>query len=434
MRDSGYWNALFNINIPGWLPPSAVYGIEGTGIQYTLFAEVKYTVVCDNDNNSFSLLCSPFRSRIRHVETQKSVLLRRLIPSDEGSHTNDNMVLQPRVTYLVKAKCSKDTRFPVDVFSTLQVLATVPEYIDIENHVFPLTIRMRTKGLSADECKRIQVNSVSVDVVQKERYRSSVVEGYRRRHPMSPPKQQPPHLPLRDPHPMAAIYESGLSGCIAYDRSVSREFSILPSGEPGFHSLGEDNYPFAKDADIPVEWQTWYTLESSVPFVHRATDDKTVGWGGPSIIRPSLYSPLISVLHEAVVDLECAYVLPETEEIVTERISFLIPLRFQFFAPDIQLSYGAPGHVSTQSGSPMPSLPSPKPYTSSLPAYSQLFDHNGDRKIDHTTPLPLYTPRASPSASSSSLSSDSDMDSESENLEMREINPLLSSRYGYDSD
>ncbi|KAG6881169.1 hypothetical protein C0992_001651, partial [Termitomyces sp. T32_za158] len=163
---------------------------------------------------------------------------------------------------------------------------------------------------------------------------------------------------------MAAVYESGLTGCISYDRIVSREFSILPPGESGFHSLGEDNYPFAKDADIPVEWQTWYTLESSVPFVHHATDDKTVVWGGPSIIRPSLYSPLISILHEAVVELNCAYTLPETDEIVAEQLSFSIPLRFQSFAPDTRLSHSMPEPVPTQSGSPVPSLPSPKPYTS----------------------------------------------------------------------
>lgn len=32
----------------------------------------------------------------------------------------------------------------------------------------------------------------------------------------------------------------------------------------------------------------------------------------------------------------------------------------------------------------------------SLPAYSQLFDSNGDRKIDYS--LPVYTPNGSPSS------------------------------------
>lgn len=36
------------------------------------------------------------------------------------------------------------------------------------------------------------------------------------------------------------------------------------------------------------------------------------------------------------------------------------------------------------------------PYAQNLPAYSQLFYSNGDRKIDYSIPLPLYT--AHPSA------------------------------------
>lgn len=39
------------------------------------------------------------------------------------------------------------------------------------------------------------------------------------------------------------------------------------------------------------------------------------------------------------------------------------------------------------------------PYVPNLPAYSQLFDSNGDRKIDYSVPLPLYTPQLPPSTS-----------------------------------
>jgi hypothetical protein len=41
------------------------------------------------------------------------------------------------------------------------------------------------------------------------------------------------------------------------------------------------------------------------------------------------------------------------------------------------------------------------PYSQSLPAYSQLFYSNGERKIDYSTPLPLYEPPPSASSSSS---------------------------------
>jgi hypothetical protein len=42
-----------------------------------------------------------------------------------------------------------------------------------------------------------------------------------------------------------------------------------------------------------------------------------------------------------------------------------------------------------------------------LPVYSQLYDFNGQRKIDYSTPLPLYSPRSTTETTSSSLSSDS---------------------------
>ena len=48
-------------------------------------------------------------------------------------------------------------------------------------------------------------------------------------------------------------------------------------------------------------------------------------------------------------------------------------------------------HSGGLSGSidlPLPSAP----YAQPLPAYSQLYDENGDRKVDYNTPLPVYTP------------------------------------------
>ncbi|KAG6837262.1 hypothetical protein H0H93_012267 [Arthromyces matolae] len=447
-EDSGkpcFWNVLFDMPIPGWLPATTVHGVETAGTRYNLFADARYTLVSDNDNSSFSFstLCSPFRSRMRTVEAQKHIVLRRLVAPHEGE--------DPRVTYLINPKFSNNSKFPSDVLSSIQVLATVPEQVDIEHHALPVTIRMRTKNLDASRCKRIRVSTVSMNLIQKEKYRydstsmvfalrsdllkfrSSIAEGYNVRYPISPPKEQPPHHPLRDPHPMAGVYETGLGACMTYKRSVSRDFSILPPGESGVHYLGDNNCPFANDADNSAEEQTWYTLESSVPFVHRAADDRTIDWAGSSLIQPTVHSPLVTIIHEAVIELTCAYILPETDEVVSERLSFTIPLRFRPFAakPSSFYSSAPPPSPcvqphSSQSGPLVPFLPPTKPYSTTLPAYSQLFDHNGDRKIDFNVPLPLYTPRASPNASSCSLDSDySDLE---QGTGMHEQDPLLRSR------
>ncbi|KAG6909618.1 hypothetical protein DXG01_016400 [Tephrocybe rancida] len=449
-----YWNVVFDMPIPGWLPPSTTYGVEDAGVRYTLLAEAKFTFIGENDTSSFFLssLCSPFRSRTRTVHTRKRIQIKRLIAPYEDADTEGDMVLQPRISYLINAKVAKNSQFPPEVLESLQVLTTVPEHVNIERRSFPVTIRMRTKGLDAEKCKRLQVASVSVNIIQKENYRQRATPEYWRRYPLPSPSRQCPDVPLLDPHHWESELDSGLGHVVWSDRrpvrfndEMIREFSLLPPGEPGFYSLGDNNYPFIHDAETTPEEATWYTLESTIPFVHQAPDDDAdiVEWGGHPIIRSSVVSPLVVVSHRTDIELNCTYTAPGSEEAVTERLAFSLPFRFQYFAPDprIQSTTVPPPmqQVPTQSGSPVPSLPPTKSYTASLPAYSQLFDRNGDRKIDYTIPLPLYTPQASPDASpnASSCSLDLgrlDLGDEDEGQEMQEMDPLLASRYDYDSE
>ncbi|KAF5380868.1 hypothetical protein D9615_004146 [Tricholomella constricta] len=420
------WNVVFDLPIPGWLPQSASYGVEEVGVRYGLFAEAKFSVIDDSQSNPWSLatLCSSFRSRAKNEKAHRQIRLRRLMchPEDETG----TAPLQSTITYLVNTNVapdgeSKRLRFPNDVLSKIHVLATVPEHADMESHGFPLVIRMRTKDLAAEECKRIQVSSVSANVVQKERYRTRVPSEYMRRYPLPPRPRQPPHEPLRDPHPISFMYDSGLGVFCAMEENASRSFSLLPPNESGVYTLPGNTYPFENDADTSAEAATWYTLESSVPFVHQAPDGKELDWAGPSLLLPTISSPLVNVAHEVRIELTCTYDIPGGSQVATERLAFAIPLSFAFFAPDTNRCITPPPvhstEETTQSGSPKPSLPAPMPYAPNLPAYSQLFDCNGDRKIDYTVPLPLYTPRSSGSASSSTANLNVDGD---------ETEPLLS--------
>jgi len=58
---------------------------------------------------------------------------------------------------------------PLAVLSKIQVLASVPEYLDVNSNVLPLTLRLRTKGLDEEECKKLQVTEVEIDIVQQEK-------------------------------------------------------------------------------------------------------------------------------------------------------------------------------------------------------------------------------------------------------------------------
>lgn len=60
---------------------------------------------------------------------------------------------------------------PIQVLDKIQVLASVPEYIDIEGRTLPLTLRLRTNGLCEEDCKRLQVTEVIIDVLQREKCR-----------------------------------------------------------------------------------------------------------------------------------------------------------------------------------------------------------------------------------------------------------------------
>jgi hypothetical protein len=238
---------------------------------------------------------------------------------------------------------------------------------------------------------------------------------------------QPPNAPLLDPHPLSFIYESDVFGSTA--GSACRTFSLLPSSSTGTYKLAENNYVFANDA-TPQEVPTWYTMEALVPFVQCSpvkTDAECPEWPGCLNLRPSLSSPLYSVHHDASITLTCTFDLP-SGEIGYEQLNFTAPITFANVAPNmrpvrtwtppaVQRSSAAALSTST---TPPPSWPHTLGFSDLspdllpvLPAYSQLYDFNGERKIDYSTPLPLYSPRPSTEtpvnvSSSTSISPSSD--------------------------
>ena len=230
---------------------------------------------------------------------------------------------------------------------------------------------------------------------------------------------QPPNLPLLDPHPLSFIYDAGFFGYGA--DSISRTFSLLPSPSSGTYKLPQNNYVFANDAS-PEEVATWYTMEALVPFMQCSpANGDNFEWPGSPDLLPSLSSPLYSVHHNASITLSCAFDLP-SGEVAYSQLEFTVPITFANVAPTlppVRIWTPPPAHspgsadVAT-SATPPPSLPrssnmSPDPIPV-LPPYSQLYDSNGERKIDYSTPLPLYSSHPStetPSSTSISPSSNS---------------------------
>ena len=175
--------------------------------------------------------------------------------------------------------------------------------------------------------------------------------------------------------------------------SSSRTFSIMPSNESGNFKLEEDNYIF-KD-DRKEEIPTWYTINTALPFDKGSNAgfeaDGIVPWSDGVGLRPSTCGPLLSVHHQVAVSLTISYDL-ELGGVAKEKLNFKIPVTFANVAP-VNPSRSPPPFLglaaNNSEASSTPSTPTP------LPAYSQLYDQNGERKIDYSVPLPLYTPKAS---------------------------------------
>ena len=151
-------------------------GIEEIGIRYALYATATFINLDEEQPRatwSFSSLCAPFRSRIKSSYAQAPVNLSRFVSAPK-SETAEIPILNYLVNSTPTAPSNQETdkdRIPLDVLSRIQVLASVPEYLDVNDSVLPLTLRLRTKDLDEEECKKLQVTEVEVDVVQQEKCR-----------------------------------------------------------------------------------------------------------------------------------------------------------------------------------------------------------------------------------------------------------------------
>ncbi|KAF8637414.1 hypothetical protein AX17_002909 [Amanita inopinata Kibby_2008] len=405
------WNIVFNFTIPGWLPETTAVNSDEFGVKYALHATAKFTVLNDNHPGSawrIVTLCSPFRSRVRSVCAKKQILLRRFIaPLSNGP------IIFHNLHYLIKTPQSapqpRKTGIPAEILEKIKVIATLPESANMEDEEISVTLRMRTEGLDDTQCRRLQVKEISSNIIQNEKYRLHASGTYLKTYPLPPNSQQPPNEPLIAPHPISVIYECGFAASSESPADVAtRTTSLLPRDETGRSILTGNNYAFAEDA-VPCENPNWYTVEITIPFESGkiAGSDIDRDWMDAAELRPSMSTPLFSVSHEVSLSVTCSYDMPGTDaKQVTERLSFKIPIDLvRVLVPPVP-AHGnmiPPSMLATSSHLQiMPTLPAIPPCI--LPAYSQLYDRDGERKIDYSIPLPLYEPQdALPSTSTSFL-------------------------------
>lgn len=147
--------------------------MEDIGIRYALYATAKFTNVEEEQSTSyFASLCAPFRSRVKSAEATKQIKIRRFM-----SPPQPDVVEPTTLNYLVNSTpasspdLSPKERIPSEVLSKIQVLTSVPDYVNVKDNSLPVTLRLRTKDLCEEECQKIQVTEVAIDLIQEEKCR-----------------------------------------------------------------------------------------------------------------------------------------------------------------------------------------------------------------------------------------------------------------------
>jgi hypothetical protein len=172
------WQAMFDIPIPGWLPASDAYG-DGrqgfSGTQYNLYATARFSNAEETLGRTWlSALCSPFSSKIRvlhakgHAKGHSIILKRFALPPSSGLPNPAAYSITPSARS--PRPEGNQSPIPADIISKVQLLASVPERISVDEDRFPFTLSIWTPSLSESQAARLRVSYMSVELQQIEQY------------------------------------------------------------------------------------------------------------------------------------------------------------------------------------------------------------------------------------------------------------------------
>jgi hypothetical protein len=164
------WHIMFDLPIPGWLPASDLYGDcrQGfSGTQYNLFASARFSNVDSHGGPSWvSALCPPFfpRNNVLHADRRRIMLNRFALPAQRPAYYS--------VSLTAGGLSPEDNPHPVpaDIISKIELLASVPDRISLDQEKFPFSLSIRTSSLSESEAAKLHVTQFSLELQQNDQY------------------------------------------------------------------------------------------------------------------------------------------------------------------------------------------------------------------------------------------------------------------------
>ena len=167
------WHFTFDIPVPGWLPASDLYGDcrQGySGTQYNLYATVKYTNMEETSSNSswVSALCTPFSSKTKVAHAGRCGIMLNRFAFPLSSSAPALYSVSPNA----EAQRPKDNPHPIpaDIVSNVELLASVPDHISLDDEKFPFALSIRASSLSESEAAKLRVSHMSLELQQVDEY------------------------------------------------------------------------------------------------------------------------------------------------------------------------------------------------------------------------------------------------------------------------
>ncbi|KAG8748682.1 hypothetical protein FRC10_000073 [Ceratobasidium sp. 414] len=365
------WEVLFDLQLPGWLPPTTECGEEGGGTSYALHATACFADSEKCSSWSLSSLYNLVRAKQPPVEANRvqiEVTRHRSPPFNPALELSSEPdaplfppVDHPATTIIRRA----NSDIPIDLLRSLDIVVTAPQHIGCEEKRVPVSVRVRSTVPGSSNLGTLRLDDFEIGLDQSEKFRPML--HYINTFPVPPQSEQPPHEPLLSPHPWHSLYALGL--VVRHDSAVAwtRYTHLIAGDRVRFKpSLG--------GLELNDEWAKMDTTVSIDPTTRKSHPKPK----GARQLVPTVFTPYMRVKHEIRVGLSLTYIPPEgaaDRTPIRQMAHATVPLSFTV------TSLWSPSGSSSESSSPTSSqsVSSSAPY---LPAYSQLFHDNGERRED----------------------------------------------------
>lgn len=171
------WEVLFDLQLPGWLPPTTESGEEGGGTSYTLYATAGFAEPEKYSSWSLSSLYNLVRTKQTPIDAnQVSIELTRhrsppIRPSLDGSSERDGPLFLPIDHPATTTIRQLNPDIPAELLRSLDVILTAPQHIGCEESRVPISMRMRTTVPELSGLGTLRLDDFEIEMNQTEKFR-----------------------------------------------------------------------------------------------------------------------------------------------------------------------------------------------------------------------------------------------------------------------